>query len=228
VGVEEPLVSVIIPAFNAAAFIEEAIRSVLGQSYTRQEIIVVDDGSSDGTAETVRGLGISIKLIRTYHLGVGQARNTAIAAADGEVFAFLDADDIWLPEKLVRQMTRLAERPELDMVFAGVRQFADPRSRAKVDPRFEVLAGRAASTLVIRRASYDRTGGFDVALQASEFFDWVLVAEEAGLVSETLPEVLVLRRLHEGNNGVRRRELQSQEYLALIRRRLEKGRNREE
>ncbi len=99
-----PRVSVIIPAFNVDAYILESIRSVQGQTYTNFEIVVVDDGSTDGTAEVVAQSSQEIRLIRQANRGLPLARNAGILAAQGELVAFLDADDVWLPEYLEKQV----------------------------------------------------------------------------------------------------------------------------
>ncbi|MBI3160119.1 MAG: glycosyltransferase family 2 protein [Chloroflexi bacterium] len=221
---EFPLISVVMPAFNAAAFIGDAIQSALAQTYLRLEVIVVDDGSTDGTAQIVRDFAERVALIQKSHQGIAKTRNAAIAAAGGEMLAFLDADDLWLPEKLERQTSYLFSNPQLDMVFSAVRQFADPRGTVRLDPRYETMQGKLASTMLIRRGSFERAGWFDPQHLASEFVAWVLQAEAKGLTSDVLPEVLTLRRLHDNNNGLRQRDLQSREYLALLKRRLDQRR----
>lgn len=115
-----PLVSVVIPVFNGAAFLAEAIGSVLNQTYTELECIVVDDGSTDNTAAIVKGFGNKIRYIRKANGGVASARNLGVTAANGEYLAFLDADDIWLPEKLSRQVELLRARPDLGLVYTGL------------------------------------------------------------------------------------------------------------
>lgn len=104
-----PIVSVIIPAYNAEAFLARAIRSVEAQTFRDFELVVVDDGSTDGTAEVARGFG-SVRYVRGPHQGEAGARNLALKEATGELVAFVDADDEWLPEKLARQVAFMEER----------------------------------------------------------------------------------------------------------------------
>ena len=99
-----PTVSIIIPAYNAEPFIEQAVRSALFQSHEDHEVIVVDDGSTDGTAICLRQFGDRIRVHQQVNSGVARARNAGVALASGEWIAFLDADDLWLPRKLERQM----------------------------------------------------------------------------------------------------------------------------
>ena len=114
-----PLVSAVIPAYNAQSFIARAVSSVLGQTYRPVECIVVDDGSTDGTAEVVRSLGGGVRLVSQANKGVSSARNKGAEVATGSVLAFLDADDVWVPEKLEKQMAVLNDDPTLGLVYSG-------------------------------------------------------------------------------------------------------------
>src|SRR5574340_444159 len=107
-------VSVIIPTYNRAALVPEAVASVLGQTWREFEVLVVDDGSTDGTLAALAPYAGQIRFLRRESRGgVSAARNTGIAAARGEWLAFLDSDDLWRPEKLARQMAYLLARPGL-------------------------------------------------------------------------------------------------------------------
>ena len=105
------LVSVIIPTYNSGTYVTETIDSVLNQTYPHREIIVVDDGSTDDTPEQVRRYGSAISYIRQSNSGVGAARNTGLRAASGHYLAFLDSDDLWLPEKLAVQLDHRGTAP---------------------------------------------------------------------------------------------------------------------
>jgi len=117
-------VSVIVPAYNVAQLIREAIASILDQGYPRLEIIVVDDGSTDGTPEALPNLPF-IRCLRREHGGPAAARNTGLLAARGRLLAFLDADDIWEPQSLRSRVDFLAHEPDLGMVFGDIRFFDD-------------------------------------------------------------------------------------------------------
>ena len=111
-----PMVSVIIPTFNRAALVREAVASVKAQTYRDYEILVVDDASTDDTREALAA-GREVRVLRQAdRRGVAAARNRGIAAARGEWLAFLDSDDLWLPEKLARQMAYLADQPDLSLL----------------------------------------------------------------------------------------------------------------
>ncbi len=121
-----PLVSVIIPAYNAAQFLREAVASVRAQGYSPIEIVIVDDGSTDNTAETIRSLGEGIRYVRQANAGPAAARNRGLAEARGEWVAFLDGDDLWPADKLRVQAARLEADPSLDVVLGRVQYRHEP------------------------------------------------------------------------------------------------------
>ncbi len=213
----QPLVSVIIPVYNAAAYVREAIESVRAQTYPNREIVCVDDGSSDDSLEVLRSFGDAVTIVRrAENGGIGAARNNGIAAARGEVFAFLDADDVWLPQKLALQMPRLSVA---DISFAHMRCFLSPELPESVRAVRECppgdRPGYIASTAVITRAAFDRVGGFESKWRVGEFIDWMARAREAGLVTDLLPDVLLMRRIHGTNTGVTERPSRG-DYLRIM------------
>jgi len=131
-----PLLSAIVPTYNAAGFLAEAIESIRWQTYQPVEIIVVDDGSTDDTAEVVRGLGGEIRYVEQANAGPAAARNRGLELAQGELIAFLDADDRWPRDKLEIQVPRLLGNPELDLVLGRI-QYVDLGARKKIDYQFE-------------------------------------------------------------------------------------------
>ena len=121
------MISVIMPCYNGESYIAEAIESVIGQTVTDWELIVTDDGSTDGSADIIRAYAEAdrrITYIATPNLGAAHARNTGVTAARGEYIAFLDCDDIWLPDKLAKQL-QLAESTKADIVYCSYRVFSD-------------------------------------------------------------------------------------------------------
>lgn len=204
-------VSVIIPAYNHAPFLPWAVKSALAQSLRPLEVIVVDDGSTDDTAEVLRPYEGRVRVLRQPNRGVAAARNAGAAVASGELLAFLDADDAWLPAKLERQAARAAAEPELGLVHCGVVE-VDGQGRARAAyldgmegwvfremllfRRRVILGGGSAA--VVPRAVFERGGGFDERLSTSA--DWDLYYRIArryrvGFV----PELLVRYRVHAGN-----------------------------
>jgi glycosyltransferase involved in cell wall biosynthesis len=190
-------VSVVIPLYNKAPYIEAALRSVQAQSFTDLEIIVVDDGSTDGGAALVEGFDDPrILLIRQANAGAGAARNTGIAAARGRWIAFLDADDLWRPDKTARQLQLLEAHP--DVVWAAgafVRMTPEgPAANSApipsklftaegvVEDALALLAVGGAiwtSTVMVRRAALGEVGAFDPSLRTGQDRDlWVRLAVE--------------------------------------------------
>lgn len=215
-----PPISVMIGVYNGAAYLAEAIESVLGQTYRPLELIVVDDGSDDGSGD-VAGRFPEVHCVRQERGGNGAARNTAVRRATSDFFAFLDADDRFAPGKLERQMAALRADPELDMVFGHVREFVSPELGDEVRrsiraPAPEPLPWTAPNLMLIRRASFERVGPFSETLRVGVTVDWFARASEQGLRSLVLPEVVLERRLHTENNGLRERDSRSQ-YLQVIR-----------
>jgi glycosyltransferase involved in cell wall biosynthesis len=204
-------VSAIIPTYNHAAFLPEALESVFAQTCCPLEVVVVDDGSTDETAEVLRTYEGRIRVLSQPNRGVAAARNAGAAVASGELLAFLDADDTWFPAKLERQAARFGVEPGIALVHCGIEE-VDGRGRqlrARLDGmegwvsremllfrRGVILGGGSAA--VIRRATFLEVGGFDEALSTSA--DWDLYYRVArrypvGFV----PEVLVRYRVHGGN-----------------------------
>lgn len=115
-----PLVTAIIPAYNAQNHLGDAIRSVLDQTYRNTECLVIDDGSTDRTADVVAMFGRAVRYIRKPNGGVASARNRGVAEAVGSLVAFLDADDVWVPEKLELQVALLGRRPDVGLIYSGL------------------------------------------------------------------------------------------------------------
>ena len=204
-AVAAPAISCVIPVFNGARFLAEALDSVLAQTLAPAEIIVVDDGSTDATPAVAAAYGERITYIRQANAGPAAARNCGIALAQSEMIAFLDADDLWLADKLERQTARFAARPELEISITHVRNFWIPELRAEEEAHRgqgiarPAIPGYVAQTTLARRAVFDTVGMFDPQRRVSEDTDWFARATDRGAVLELLSDVLVLRRLHHDN-----------------------------
>jgi glycosyltransferase involved in cell wall biosynthesis len=167
-------ISVVIPAYNAARFLPRCLESVFGQTLKAEEIIVVNDGSTDDTAALAEKLGA--KVVSRPNGGLSAARNTGIQSASNEWIALLDADDMWAPEKLERQA--LSVRPDTVLVYTGIRVFDDSGPRDAVpaidaDSAKRMLRYRnpiTPSTVLVRRQALLREGGFREDIRACE--DW--------------------------------------------------------
>lgn len=211
------MISVVIPAFNAARDLPDAIRSVLAQTYRPMEVLVVDDGSSDDTAAVARSAGPPVVCWSRPQGGAASARNAGVARAQGQLIAFLDADDLWTEDKLARQLAALDSDADLEAVFGHVQQFSGPFdafSARRGGPR---LAGYSPGTLLIRGDALRRIGPFDESLPRGDVVEWYVRAKRGQLRHVMLPDVLLYRRIHDRNLGIRERDAQRREYLRILR-----------
>ena len=215
-------VSVLMAACDAECYVAEAIDSVLGQSRPPDEIIVVDDGSRDRTRAIVEGYGSRVTCLSQPNRGQAAALNRAITVAAGDVFGFLDADDLWSANKLECQIAILEADDRVDAVFGLVRQFVSPdvpqNRRASLSPKHEILIGETKICLLIRRVAYERIGPLDETLAATSFIEWLGRAKRQGLNSVTPDEIVALRRLHLANGGRTNATNQNEETLLALKR----------
>ncbi len=208
-GGSNPLVSVVIPAFNVGHYVAEAVGSVLHQTYSDIECIVVDDGSTDHTDAALAAFSGSVRVIRTAHRGVSHARNTGIDAARGAFVAFLDADDLWLPRKLERQMDGLRSAPGVAMAYSGFHVVdsdlcfvgrVEPPEPERALANTLLLEGPAVNmdlTAVIEKQLLDQVGRFDEDLSISQDCDLACRLLQAA-PAIAIPAPLALYRLHPG------------------------------
>ena len=216
-----PCVSVVIPTYNRCQFLPQAVDSVLSQTLRDLEIIVVDDGSTDGTAETVRErYGTSIRYIRQENQGRSKARNVGMEMATGKYIALLDSDDTWKEGKLEKQIRLLEASPEVGLAhtFTEVTDSNGTPDPTQTSMRLRLHAAALkrgydylnmsrecvmfTSTVVVRRERLREIGLMDEAISSLEDWDWYL---RAALVTKiaTVPEPLVLYRTHGANTSMR-------------------------
>lgn len=221
----QPLVSAIVPVRNCERYLAEALESALAQTYLPVEIFVVDDGSEDGSGEIAKSYVPAVRYIFQTSAGAAAARNRAIPLAKGEFFAFLDADDVWLPDKLALQMAAFDAEPDLDIVTGYVQQFISPELDAEgmkgvycpPDP----MPGYIPSAMLVKREAFFRVGLFDEHSQA-EFISWWARAVELGLRIKVLPELVARRRLHKTNQERSRKS--RQEIVRILKASLDRRR----
>jgi len=220
---EPPLISAIMPVYNGAAFVAAAIESALGQAYAPLELIVVDDGSTDGSAAIVQGFGDKLTCIHQRNRGPAAARNAGLQIARGEIIAFLDADDLWPAGKLACQQERLAADGALDVAL-GHTQFMQQEEGAGEavalinEPYPQYLLGSA----LFRRSVFARVGGFDETLRYCDDWDWFLRAQELGVAMQMYQEVALCYRRHQ--NNLTRSPHSRRELLKLLRKSLARRR----
>jgi len=222
-----PLVSCIVPVFNGEAYLREALDSILAQTYRPIQVLVADDGSTDGTAAIVEGYGDSVRHLFQPNAGAPAARNFGLQSAAGDFIAFLDADDLWHPQKLARQMERFEVQPDLDVCVTHLQAFWIPELAQEAesfrDHRLsQPVPGYVTVTMLARRRLFeaDAVGQFETSLNVGDPLDWFLRAGECGVKFELLPDVLVSRRMHQSNlswqEGVRKMTRDMEESLIRV------------
>ena len=216
-----PLVSVVIPVFNGERFLREAVQSVLAQKYSPVEIIIVDDGSTDGTATVARSLPETVRYLYQTNQGPAAARNRGIEHAQGSLIAFADADDLWPEDKLELQLPYLISDPAIEIVMGRIQQVLLGQTEAEEvgEPAFSVNLGSA----VIRKSVFERVGLFDETMRYSEDVDWFMRAREAGAAIVTIDEVTLFYRQHE-QNMTRGKSTSELNVLKVLKRSLDRRR----
>lgn len=221
-----PLVSVIITVYNGVDYVGEAIDSALGQSWPHVEVVVVDDGSDDGSDAVVTSRPVVFERLPA-RAGIGAARNRAAALATGAFVTFLDADDRFPPDKLAIQLGAFDRDPSLDVVYGHVHEFVSPdvapEEAARIRPAVDRSPSHLAGVMLMRRAAYDRVGPWAENRKVGTGVEWYMRSAELGLRTALLDDVLLERRLHRSNNGLREAEHRS-DYLSIVKGALDRRR----
>lgn len=201
------MISVLIPAYNCGAFIAEALDSALSQECDQpMEVVVVDDGSDDDTGQVVARYPM-VRYFRHDHKGIPFSRNRCLDLAAGELLAYLDADDYWLPGKLAAQERYLFDHPDCQIVFAKYRSFVEESAleghpSVAAERRFEAINTTYLPSALIRRTLFSRCGGFSEEYVVGEDNDFLQRIKARGVdIFHCLDEVLYMRRFH-GRNSV--------------------------
>jgi glycosyltransferase involved in cell wall biosynthesis len=221
-GVGSPLVSCIVPVYNGARFLGETLASILSQTHQPVEVIVVDDGSTDGTAGVIASFGARVRSVRQENAGEAAARNTGVRLASGEYVAFLDADDLWEAPKIERQLAVLARAgtDAVDLSFTAFQNFWMPEvateQRAAAPASGLPFAAWSICTLLARREVFDRFGPFDESLRKVPNMTWFVRAAASGARMDVLPEPLVRRRVHASNASRQHEALSNDEFLSML------------
>ena len=232
----QPLVSVVIATYNGERHIAQTLQSVLGQSHSRVEIIVVDDGSTDGTVEAVNALQATLRVIQRHNGGVSSARNAGAAVAQGELICFLDQDDIWHPEHLAGQLRTLAAWPDAGGVFSpclhwhpGAQGYEPPDAlwpesfSDDIEPEFSgwiyhqflVDCWALTSATTLRKSVLLEHGAFNEALPYSEDWElWLRLSRKIQLVQRKGPPVLYRQHPSQGSRRYRERDYRCELLLS--------------
>jgi glycosyltransferase involved in cell wall biosynthesis len=212
-------VSVVVPCYNTERYLAAAIESVLTQTLPPTRVIVVNDGSTDRSADIAREFTDRVTVLNRPNGGISAARNTGIRECNAPLLSFLDADDLWTETKLEQQVSMLNDDPGLDGVFAHAQQFISPELSGEesknIACRDTAMPARLASAMLVRRESFLRVGYFNEDLEIAETVDWLARADELGLRFAILPDVMLRRRLHTTNSGMVKRGARSHYARAL-------------
>ncbi len=199
-----PLVSVVIPLFNGERFLAETIESVLAQTHRPVETIVVDDGSTDRSAEIAGSYPVTY--LDQRNSGVAAARNRGLEAARGEYISLLDQDDVWLPRKLELQVRALERNPDAGLCSCRFETFLEPGCEVPEWVPNSAYVEAATSwrnsqvgTLLVRCAVFGEVGGFDAAYSTAGDVDWFLRARDAGVGVVRIEDCLQHKRIHDRN-----------------------------
>ncbi|MEI8357949.1 MAG: hypothetical protein RL698_547 [Pseudomonadota bacterium] len=223
-----PLVSIVIPVRNGAGFLAEGIRSVLAQAHRPIEIVVVDDGSTDDSAAIAESLGAPVRVFRQANAGAPAARNRGIGLACGSILGFLDADDLYAPDKLALQLARLESYPDRDVVI-GRSRYLSLVDDGLSERRFAVIeedhVALQLGTALFRREVFDRVGWLDESLLHCDDWDWFMRAREAEVALLLHRHVVLEQRLH-GGNLTRDRAAGKRYQMMMFKRSLDRRRAR--
>ena len=222
----DPFVSVVVPVYNGAQYLSQAVESIRQQAYEPLEIIIVDDGSTDGTAKLCSDLGEAILYVYQQNSGPSAARNRGVQLAHGDVICFLDVDDLWPKDKLKHQLACLMDNPGLEMVMGHVQclrlvgyEDGNPRFELFSKPFFTFLFG----AVLFKKSVFEKVGLLDERLHTSEDLDWFMRAKESHVVYLTLEQATLFYRIHE-DNSVRAQNVRNFNMMKMLKKSLDRRR----
>lgn len=215
----KPRVSVLIPCYNAGRYLAEALDSVLAQTYRDFEIIVVDDGSTDDSA-AVAARYPQVRYFHHAHSGISVTRNLCLSKAEGEFVVFLDADDLWMPDKLEKQVAYLDRHPDCQLVFTKAANFFEGQEGVmnfRQRQLFDTALENCIITCVFRRSVFETWGIFRTDYPYGEDTQFMFRLLAAGISLEhCLPDVLYRRRVHDNNISLTHEKVKRKDVLGIM------------
>ena len=202
-------ISVLIPFYNTEKYLAEAIQSVFNQTVEPEEIILLDDGSTDESAKVAERFVPRITLFHQENAGISAARNALLKKANAEYIAFLDADDLWPPDHLKKLLEPFKSNNDLGIASGHVEQFLNDNSEElskRIPEGQEVMPGYVAGASLIKKEVFDEVGLFDENLALAEFIDWFSRAKDAGYAFKLIEDIVLKRRIHSSNIGIQKRD----------------------
>lgn len=221
-------VAAIVPVYNTEQYVGHAIASVLGQTRPPVEVVVVDDGSTDRSAEIAHGFVPAVRVVSQPNGGVSAARNTGITATTAPWIAICDADDLWLPHRLERQVALLRTDPSLHAVFGWVEEFVSPELDPALVPTratVQTAKGPLTTSVLVRRDVLMAVGLFDENLRVGDWVEWYARLHDHTDRIGVVPEVLARRRHHLDNNS-QKQAVHQQEMVRSMKAHLDRMRAR--
>ena len=216
-----------IPVHNGERYLAEALESVLVQSHRAIEVVVIDDGSTDRSLEIARQFGPRVRCHAQERAGPAAARNHGVSVARGSYLTFLDADDLWEPDKLDRQLEAIGRDRGPDLVFGHAVQFEspelEPAESAGTRPTTNPQPARQLGAMLTRRETWNAVGSLATEWRVGEFLDWLGRAQHLGLREAMLPNVVLRRRLHPSGHSARNREAMG-DYARILKAALDRRR----
>ena len=214
----EHKVSVIIPVFNGEQYLFETLQSVINQTYTDIEVIVVDDGSTDNTEKIIKQFK-TIKYVYQNNRGTAAAFNQGIKYATGKYFSFLGADDLWLKNKTQLQIDVFKANANEEIITGHVQQFLSPELpvvlKNKIKFSEELIPGHVIPAMLIKQKVFYKVGLFETKWKVGAEMSWFLKTIELGIKINILPDLVLLRRIHKNNKGITNRQFISQRAQIL-------------
>jgi glycosyltransferase involved in cell wall biosynthesis len=222
-------ISVVITSFNYSKYIGEAIRSVENQTFPVTEIIIVDDCSTDHSANFIRNTFPKVKLIALKeNVGVASALNIGIRESSGELIALLDGDDYWHSQKIEKQFHMLKSNPTYDACFTLLKQFISPdlteEEKKKCFIPQEIMVGHTKITMLAKKEIFDRIGLFEEGRKFNDFIEWFARAKRGKIIHDTIHEVLAFRRIKKISLSQSALE-KNPEMIQILRKHLQSKRN---
>ena len=219
-------ISVVIPVYNYAQYLNESIESVINQSHLVHELIIVDDGSTDNSSSIASSYP-EVILHKQQHSGISAARNSGAKISTGDYLAFLDADDLWHVDKLTQQVQYLKENAIVKVVYTYIQQFfsqeLSDNERAKYATPPEFQNGIFATSILVEKNVFEQVGEFNETLQSGEFIDWHARLSHLQYQWHVLPQVLAKRRIHNANTFQKNPEAIN-DYMKVVKAAIERRR----
>jgi glycosyltransferase involved in cell wall biosynthesis len=194
-----PTVSALVPVWNGAAFLGEALDSILAQEPAVDEVVVIDDGSTDGSGDLARSYGPRVRCVRRDHAGLAATRNAAVREAQSDLIAFCDADDLWPHGRLARLLEVLDGDPGCGIVQGRLQRMVRDERTQRWELINESWRAPNVATALIRRDVFALVGSFDEHVAGADDVDWLLRAKERGVREAQVDAVTLLYRRHGGN-----------------------------